>query len=103
MKPFPANKNENGEFSLLPVNIGQALKFLVMLSEKMITVAERETQVLIQNDLTAFSILQDEKENPQLTADELASTETTEHHRRQGPDRLAQAHAWIIPIRYGQI
>lgn len=66
MKPFPANKNERSEFSLLPEDTTQALKLLITLSEKLITVAERETQVLIQNDMTSFAIIQDEKETLSL-------------------------------------
>lgn len=62
MKPFPANKNEKNEFSLLPSDTAQALKFLIMISEKLIAIAEKETQVLIQNDMMAFSIIQDEKD-----------------------------------------
>ncbi len=62
MKPFPANKNDKNEFSLLPANIGQALKFLIVLSEKLVSLSEQETQALIRNDMASFSILQDEKE-----------------------------------------
>lgn len=58
----PANKNDQNEFSFLPADIGQALKFLIMISEKMIAIAERETQALIQGDMMSFSILQNEKE-----------------------------------------
>lgn len=63
MKPFPANKNTNEGFSLLPANIEQAMKFLITISEKMVHIGERETQLLVQGDLTSFTILQHEKES----------------------------------------
>ena len=49
-------------FSLLPEKTGQALKYLITLSERLVELCDRETQAIVQNDMTTFSILQDEKE-----------------------------------------
>lgn len=46
----------------LPVDTAQALRSLIVLSERLLDFSERETQALIQNDMATFAILQDEKQ-----------------------------------------
>lgn len=46
----------------LPVDKSQALQKLIKISEKLVALAEQETQALVQNDMVAFAILQQEKE-----------------------------------------
>lgn len=47
---------------ILPQDLTQALKVLINFSERLLDLAERETQALVQNDLGTFSILQNEKD-----------------------------------------
>lgn len=49
-----------------PVQPQQALNTLCRLSQSLLDIAEQESQALIQNDLLAFAVLQDEKERLSL-------------------------------------
>lgn len=46
----------------LPDDRSQALRILIRLSEQLVQLADRETQVLVQDDIRSFAILQDEKD-----------------------------------------
>lgn len=47
----------------LPVNATAAIQRLIQVSQKLLTLSEKETQALLQRDMLAFAILQDEKES----------------------------------------
>lgn len=53
------NKPESGK---LPANPTAALLHLIRVSQKIVDLSEKETQALVQRDMLAFSIIQDEKE-----------------------------------------
>lgn len=55
--PMAAN---NG--GLLGGNAAGAIQILIRISRSLLSLAERETQALLQNDMMTFVILQDEKE-----------------------------------------
>lgn len=46
----------------LPANATAAIQKLIQVSQKLVELSERETQALLQRDMAAFAILQDEKE-----------------------------------------
>lgn len=52
----------NGAHSL-PVNATAAIQRLIQVSQKLLALSEKETQALLQRDMLAFAILQDEKES----------------------------------------
>jgi hypothetical protein len=58
-----AQDNAEREFPPLPVEPEKAVNQLCKLTRKMLDLAERESQALIQNDLLAFCILQEEKDS----------------------------------------
>ncbi len=47
----------------LPANATMAIQRLIQVSQKLLNLSERETQALLQRDMLAFAILQDEKES----------------------------------------
>lgn len=47
----------------LPSSPEQALQVLCQISQRLVDIAEQESQALVQNDMLALAILQDEKEN----------------------------------------
>ncbi len=57
-----ANNVVNMSAQALPDDTSQALRILIRHSEQLVQIAERETQVLVQNDMRSFAVLQDEKE-----------------------------------------
>jgi len=62
MTDTPANENA----PVLPGDPAQALRALLKLSQGLIDLCERETQALVKDDLSAFTVLQDEKESLSL-------------------------------------
>ncbi len=66
MNKTPSNNVVDFPSPLLPADAGKALRTLVTYTEKLIGLTDRETQALVQNDITAFAILQDEKEKISL-------------------------------------
>ncbi len=54
----PMTSNDN----VLPREPERAMQHMITLSQKLINIAEAETQNLVQNDIVGFAILQDEKE-----------------------------------------
>ena len=55
-------RNKLPKNPILPENPVQAARTLIKISQSLLTLADRETQALIQSDFVTFSILQDEKE-----------------------------------------
>jgi len=51
-----------GTNALLSPDSDRAVQQMIMLSQKLVSMAETETQNLIQNDIFSFAVLQDEKE-----------------------------------------
>jgi hypothetical protein len=51
------------KMTMLPTDVGQALKVMIQISERLLDITERETQALVRSDNVAFSILQNEKES----------------------------------------
>lgn len=49
------------EQQLLPSDKEQAIKILINITENLINFSEREGQVLAQNDMMSFAVMQDEK------------------------------------------
>ncbi len=47
----------------LPTNATAAIQKLIQVSQKLVDLSERETQALLQRDMLAFAIIQDEKES----------------------------------------
>ncbi len=45
-----------------PMNATAAIQRLIQVSQKLVDLSERETQALLQRDMLAFAILQDDKE-----------------------------------------
>jgi hypothetical protein len=58
MQPNPVVANEN----VLPSSVNTAMREMISVSQKLVSIAEQETQKLIQNDWFGFSALQGEKE-----------------------------------------
>ena len=56
MNPHIANEN------ILPSAVNTAMREMIAVSQKLVTIAETETQKLIQNDWVGFDALQGEKE-----------------------------------------
>lgn len=56
-----ANKKHNFD-GTLPANTNDAINIISTLTEGLLTLAERETQALVQNDLIQFAVLQHEKD-----------------------------------------
>ncbi len=56
------NQAAKARAAALPLSPAAALQGLVRLSQSLLTIAEKETQALLLNDMLAFSILQYEKE-----------------------------------------
>lgn len=99
----PSNNNENKAINLLPTDPVQAVKALIKLSERMVALSERETQVLVQNDLATFSILQNEKETA-TTRYTRASAEFRKRLREfKGTDQAALNQLENLQRRLGEI
>jgi hypothetical protein len=60
LKNIPSNMMN---VTVLPTDVGQALKVMIQISERLLDITERETQALVRSDSVAFSILQNEKES----------------------------------------
>lgn len=58
MRPQLQNNNKQA----LPASPVAAVQHLIRISQSLLTVAEKETQALLTNDMLAFSIMQYEKE-----------------------------------------
>jgi hypothetical protein len=54
-------QSQNNTAPILPSEKSQAVNMLIRVTQNLITLAERESQSLAQNDLMTFAILQDEK------------------------------------------
>ncbi len=54
--------NDNRKKPALPLHPVAAIQQLIRISQSLMTLAERETQALLVNDMLAFSIMQYEKE-----------------------------------------
>jgi hypothetical protein len=53
---------QNDRRANLPANATAAIQRLIQVSQKLVDLSERETQALLQRDMLAFAIIQDEKE-----------------------------------------
>jgi hypothetical protein len=71
-------KDSNIQVSILPTNAGGAIQRMIKISQSLLDLSDRETQALIQNDLLAFAVLQDEKE---LLADQY--TKSSDEFRKR--------------------
>ena len=60
----PNSKDKANQIALkaLPANAAAAVQQLIRISQSLLTIAEKETQALLLNDMLAFAILQYEKE-----------------------------------------
>ena len=56
------DRRKNARTSL-PLSATAAIQRLIQVSQKLVDLSERETQALLQRDMLAFAILQDEKES----------------------------------------
>lgn len=63
MTQMQQDSNTTASINHLPAMPNNALSYLCKISQSLLDLAERESQALIQNDIMALAILQDEKEN----------------------------------------
>lgn len=56
------NKPKNVTVNLLPRDPVQAIQKMIKISQRLLDMAERETQALLQDDVLSFGVVQDEKD-----------------------------------------
>jgi hypothetical protein len=69
--PYKSKLNNK---STLPVAPAAAVQHIIRLSQSLMTLAEKETQALLMNDMLAFTIMQHEKEK--LAGDYMRASES---------------------------